>query len=1190
MAFNINAQVILSGPKNIKSVTKSIKNQLSGLTATVNIKIPQGTGRSVTALNKHLTSLNSNLSTLNTRATTANNTLKNLSSSLSGVAKGTQSFARAQKNVGTSLKNVNKQVTQATSGIQSFGKEAAQAIRRFAAFTVATSTIYGFIRSVQSATKNALEFQRELVKLQQVTGQGGKALDSVRKQVESLSVSLGIDANKLLQIGRIFAQTGQTLNQVEKSLQAVARSSLAPTFGTMESTAEGLVAALAQFNIQAKDSERVLGSLNAVSKKFAVESGDLISAIRRAGGVFAATSFQMKDPIDALNELIGVFTAVRSTTRETADNIATGLRTIFTRIQRPRTIEFLKEFGISLVDLKGNFVGIFPALKQISQGLDGIIQRGDTLTLARITEELGGIRQVGKLIPALRNFDKALRAVEVAGKGAAEGLGKDVALALQPLSKQFEQLQARFGDLVREVARSATFQNLAKLAINTANAFITMADALRPLIPLVTSLAAVKITRGIFDFGAGFIGGLKGGGGRGGLGKKAASAVTGAGARQQAASQQQTASSMKTLASAQQQSTRATQALARVLGTYQQGLSANTGALNRVSTTNSNLFTNLSTLSRRIDTLTAAIGRASGNVISGGGGGGGRGPSGSRSRRPRRGRAAGGRIRRQRGGPIPHDYVGVFLQDETSSMGRNVPFDPRQSRSTQVRSADLSQSAIRGKLSKSQKGELGKVRQLQLGPKSKAKETSLLAGTLGIQQGSGLGKINPNNQFRYTLHNASLSSDTNKNIFRSIRANVVRGIQRGARKAQKQTGARTLRSVDDSLLKQIGFPNIAGRMFEGVLSRMGVPFDKNRDPGADLDFPGGLGTLGQAFGVSGTYPGDAKIKYTQAAIESLDKKVKNFIISRFQTEAFMPAGKGVAARPPRSKYLAYGKSFQANAAKYQGTQGGVSQGLVPALLTPGELVFNPQGVREAGVRNLDKFNNTGNVRDIISNVNPNNVSVVPGVGSGDTYPADLEPGSYVIKKRASRNYTGGVFGNIQTAAQGGTIGRQKFNGAGPVNSIGLTSRSALVLDDVASSTQKAFDKNRRALNQNTQSIHRGTQANQDLQSGAAGAVAALVGLGASISTLDFSSFEAGAASLTNLALLGSFLIPQLKGLGGAAKNLRRGFRDIKKTGISGFGQSPRRVALNQRLASGKSIFGVKSTGLSRLAGRAAGGA
>ena len=248
-----------------------------------------------------------------------------------------------------------------------------------------------------------------------------------------------------------------------------------------------------------------------------------------------------------------------------------------------------------------------------------------------------------------------------------------------------------------------------------------------------------------------------------------------------------------------------------------------------------------------------------------------------------------------------------------------------------------------------------------------------------------------------------------------------------------------------------------------------------------------------------------------------------------------------------------------------------------------------------------KLTSSGSQRDIISNVNPNNVSVVPGVGSGDTYPADLEPGSYVIKKRASRNYTGGVFGNIQTAAQGGTIGRQKFNGAGPVNSIGLTSRSALVLDDVASSTQKAFDKNRRALNQNTQSIHRGTQANQDLQSGAAGAVAALVGLGASISTLDFSSFEAGAASLTNLALLSSFLIPQLKGLGGALKrggplaSLTKGGRAALsrqrrggRTSLERLNQIARGTGKGSARAS--QALALRPLGGAKLAGRAALGA
>ena len=163
MAFNINAQVILSGPKNLKSVTKNIKKQLSGLTATVNVKIPQGTGRRIGALNKHLTTLNSNLATLKRTSTGVIPTLNTLSNSLGSVTKNTSKLGRSYKTLNKSLSGVTKQTTQASSALQSFGKEAANAIRRFAAFTVVTSTIYGFIRSVQDATKSALQFQRELV-------------------------------------------------------------------------------------------------------------------------------------------------------------------------------------------------------------------------------------------------------------------------------------------------------------------------------------------------------------------------------------------------------------------------------------------------------------------------------------------------------------------------------------------------------------------------------------------------------------------------------------------------------------------------------------------------------------------------------------------------------------------------------------------------------------------------------------------------------------------------------------------------------------------------------------------------------------------------------------------------------------------------------------------------------------------
>ena len=70
-------------------------------------------------------------------------------------------------------------------------------------------------------------------------------------------------------------------------------------------------------------------------------------------------------------------------------------------------------------------------MQQLEKGLKGLIRSGDAVSLSAVTEELGGIRQVGKLIPAIVNFNKALAATGVAAKGAAEGLGKDVGLALQ---------------------------------------------------------------------------------------------------------------------------------------------------------------------------------------------------------------------------------------------------------------------------------------------------------------------------------------------------------------------------------------------------------------------------------------------------------------------------------------------------------------------------------------------------------------------------------------------------------------------------------------------------------------------------------------------------------------------------------------------------------------------------------------
>ena len=201
-----------------------------------------------------------------------------------------------------------------------------------------------------------------------------------------------------------------------------------------------------------------------------------------------------------------MFTSVRATTRESAETIATGLRTIFTRIQRQDTIDQLKELGIVLQDSKGNFVGAFEAVKRLSEGLRGLDPRG--FRFSAIVEELGGFRQIGKVIPLINQFETAQRALNVA-QSASGSISKDAQTAQQALATELAKTREQFNALIRKFADSSTFRSITTGALKLAQAFIEVAEALEPLLPLITALFAVKAGQGLAS-GIGILRGLGG--------------------------------------------------------------------------------------------------------------------------------------------------------------------------------------------------------------------------------------------------------------------------------------------------------------------------------------------------------------------------------------------------------------------------------------------------------------------------------------------------------------------------------------------------------------------------------------------------------------------------------------------------------------------------------------------------------
>jgi len=512
--FNLTAELNLRGPSNVRQVVSNINKQLKGVKASVNLTIDPNSAKNIASINRNLIGLNKTLKSVQATSKSVSTNISGIAAQFNTMSTAATKAASSTANVSQNISNTGKQaqaagaqVAKATTLMEDFGKQSALAVKRFAAFSLVTSAVFSLTNAINQAFKQFIEFDRQLVRLQQVTGKTADGLKAISSEITNLSTSLGVASSDLISVSTTLAQAGLSARETEKALKALALSALAPSFDDLNRTVEGSIALMRQFGISAGDLEKALGSVNAVAASFAVEAGDIIAAIQRTGGVFAAASRGVSEGTDALNEFVAVFTSVRATTRESAETIATGLRTIFTRIQRGSTIEALKEFGITLTDVDGKFVGAYKAIQLLSQGLNQLDPRD--VKFSTLVEELGGFRQIGKVIPLIQQFATAQKALAVAQAGQGS-LAEDAATAQLSLSNQISKVREEFLGLIREIGGTDSFKAITKSALDLASALIQIADSVKGVLPVLGVLLAGKGLRAGFGFAKGFGKELKG--------------------------------------------------------------------------------------------------------------------------------------------------------------------------------------------------------------------------------------------------------------------------------------------------------------------------------------------------------------------------------------------------------------------------------------------------------------------------------------------------------------------------------------------------------------------------------------------------------------------------------------------------------------------------------------------------------
>jgi TP901 family phage tail tape measure protein len=496
--FIIPAKVRVS-VDDLSQVTARIKNGIGNVNAKIGVNIDSNAVRSVQNLQTGLSGLNSSLGTVNKSALLASQSIRALggSSSVSGLK-------TLDAQLATTSSNINKLRTSLNGGsseIANFASLAGVSARRFLAFGAVASVVYSVIAATKEGVTEAAKFQRELVRIEQVGGDSKATIRDLANEISNLSKNLGVSGNELAETATTLRQAGLSASETKEALGALAKTSLAPTFKDIKNTTEGVIALRQQFGISGSEIESALGGINTVSAQFAVESEDLVQAIQRTGGAFRAASHDTTPLRDQFNQLIGLFTSVRQTTRESAESIATSFRTIFARLQTNTVSNNLKELGVNLrftgeearqagQDIEGQFVGGYEAVKRLSAAVRDIPTTDPRF--ASIVSQIGGTRQVSKVIPLLQQFSIAQKAVNVAQAGSTS-LTRDADKAQESFLNKVSKLKSEFNDLVRVFSNNKGLNAFVDFALKGASAAISFTKALEPLLPLVIGLAAVKL-------------------------------------------------------------------------------------------------------------------------------------------------------------------------------------------------------------------------------------------------------------------------------------------------------------------------------------------------------------------------------------------------------------------------------------------------------------------------------------------------------------------------------------------------------------------------------------------------------------------------------------------------------------------------------------------------------------------------
>lgn len=381
---------------------------------------------------------------------------------------GQQAFSKIARAITTAdvpLKTVN-------SRLKEFGTTLANTAR----WQLSSSMLHGFMGAIQSAYGYAQDLNQSLNNIRIVTGANTDEMAQFAVQANKAAQQLSTTTTNYTDAALIYYQQGirdqdEIAGRVETTIKLanVSRQSA-------EEVSNQMTAIWNNFYDGSHSLEYYADVITALGAATASSSEEISTGIEKFAAIADTVGLSYKYATSALATIV-------ATTRQSADTVGTGLRTLFSRLQGLSLGETLEDgvdlnkyskaletVGVSALDASGN-------LRNMDDILNDLGERWGYLSDAQQTalaQTVGGVRQYTNLIALMDNWDFMKENLEIA-EGAEGTLQEQADIYAESWEAAQKRVQASLEEVYNQLLNDdffIGFTNAIAQVIHGVSAFI----------------------------------------------------------------------------------------------------------------------------------------------------------------------------------------------------------------------------------------------------------------------------------------------------------------------------------------------------------------------------------------------------------------------------------------------------------------------------------------------------------------------------------------------------------------------------------------------------------------------------------------------------------------------------------------------------------------------------------------------